>query len=532
MLKKIASKIKNNQKLWVIYLLALTSLTASYYFVSRGQNLLYGDALSRLNISRKILDNLTPGLAQLGNVWLPLPQILMLPFIWNSYLWHTGIAGTIVSTVAFIAGGMFLYATARLMTKSLASSFFALAIYSLNINLLYYQTTAMSETLFLFTLCASTYFLTKWISTKNRMYIIPAAAFVTAMTLVRYEGLAFLASSILLVYVYTWYRSRDFKTAESNTIMYATLACLGFTIWTLYLTVIFGDPLYWRNYYAGSSVSASKDGVKSFVFNLNVFQAAYKYFTAVVWMNGLIPTAFSLLALPFIVVDVIKNKKYVLLALLTSMSIAAFMVLTLQRNTPIDQPILSFETIMSPATHHFAEFNIRYGLLMLPLISLMAGYLFDRKSLVIKGLLIILFSVQIYSYISPSYAVIYEIPVGISTNITQGTPKEKAMAAWLKNNYDGGLIMISALKHDPQMLQMGFNYKTYIHEGTGNYWKRSRVNPQMYATWVAYDSMNKNDQVTKFLKNSSNLKEYYNKVYEKDGMLIYKIKTKPEKKII
>ena len=33
--------------------------------------------------------------------------------------------------------------------------------------------------------------------------------------------------------------------------------------------------------------------------------------------------------------------------------------------------------------------------------------------------------------------------------------------------------MISALKHDPQMLQLGFDYKTYIHEGTGKYWKES-----------------------------------------------------------
>jgi hypothetical protein len=204
------------------------------------------------------------------------------------------------------------------------------------------------------------------------------------------------------------------------------------------------------------------------------------------------------------------------------------MVLTLQRNTPIDQPTLTIANLISNTTSNYLEFNIRYGLILLPLVAILASYVFNYKNIFLKVLIVIIFSFQIASYFNPLYTIIYQIPQNVSRNTTQGTPKEKAMVEWLKTNYDHGLIMISALKHDPQMLQLGYDYKTYIHEGAGMYWKDTIKYPERYATWVVFDSYNKDDQVTKYLSNSKYLPEFYNLVYNNDGMKIYRIKTKPE----
>src|SRR5260221_6648194 len=103
-MKKIISFIDNHQTQIVLAFLSTVSLGAFIYYFTNGQILLYGDANSRLNIARGVLDSLTPGFGQLSNVWLPLPSFLMLPFIWNSYLLHTGIAGAIISMIAFILG--------------------------------------------------------------------------------------------------------------------------------------------------------------------------------------------------------------------------------------------------------------------------------------------------------------------------------------------------------------------------------------------------------------------------------------------
>src|SRR5438874_1306115 len=78
------------------FLLAFLSFFSSLAFFLTyfsGKLVDYADTMSRLDIARKVLDNLHPGFAQFGNVWLPLPQMLMVPFIWNTYLWHSGIAG-------------------------------------------------------------------------------------------------------------------------------------------------------------------------------------------------------------------------------------------------------------------------------------------------------------------------------------------------------------------------------------------------------------------------------------------------------
>ena len=60
---------------------------AGYYFTFVDPlSLAYFDANTRINITRRIFDNLTPGLGQIGNVWPPFPQILMLPCVFSDQL--------------------------------------------------------------------------------------------------------------------------------------------------------------------------------------------------------------------------------------------------------------------------------------------------------------------------------------------------------------------------------------------------------------------------------------------------------------
>ena len=51
------------------------------FFYRHGDVLLYGDAVAHINIARRVFDSKTPGLLQLGTVWLPLPHLLIMPFI-------------------------------------------------------------------------------------------------------------------------------------------------------------------------------------------------------------------------------------------------------------------------------------------------------------------------------------------------------------------------------------------------------------------------------------------------------------------
>jgi 4-amino-4-deoxy-L-arabinose transferase-like glycosyltransferase len=100
-------------------------------------------------------------------VWLPLPHILMLPFVWNRVLWMSGIAGSIASMAAYALGALGIFRLVRARAPHPAA-FLAAGIYALNPNLLYMQTTAMNEPLYLaFFIWAIVYF-DEWLRGLSR----------------------------------------------------------------------------------------------------------------------------------------------------------------------------------------------------------------------------------------------------------------------------------------------------------------------------------------------------------------------------
>src|ERR1700761_4678727 len=93
--------------------LALALVALSFCF-RHGMLLLYGDAVAHLHIARRVFDSITPGYRQLGSVWLPLPHILLLPFVANMAWWRSGLAGACVSIPSYVLGCGGIYRLARM----------------------------------------------------------------------------------------------------------------------------------------------------------------------------------------------------------------------------------------------------------------------------------------------------------------------------------------------------------------------------------------------------------------------------------
>src|SRR6266436_1119257 len=139
------------------WLTACVSIFFFLFYFRRGEVLLYGDAVAHINIARRVFDSRTPGLLQLGTVWLPLPHLLMIPFLVSNSMWRSGVGGSIPSMIAYGLGVVGIFRLVRgAMTWSgqpespaRATAWFAAAIYGLNPNLLYLQATAMTESVYL-----------------------------------------------------------------------------------------------------------------------------------------------------------------------------------------------------------------------------------------------------------------------------------------------------------------------------------------------------------------------------------------------
>jgi len=140
---------RRQREAWIAAAIAgCASLIAFLYYFYRGEILLYGDAVAHINIARRVIDSREPGIAQLGTVWLPMPHILQLPFIWMDPLWRTGSGGSIPSMIAYVLGAVGIFRLLRARTTAY-TAWVGFAIFAGNPSLLYMQSTAMTESIFL-----------------------------------------------------------------------------------------------------------------------------------------------------------------------------------------------------------------------------------------------------------------------------------------------------------------------------------------------------------------------------------------------
>jgi hypothetical protein len=136
---------------------ASISIASFIFYFRHDAVLLYGDAVAHINIARRVFDSRIPGLLQLGTVWLPLPHLLMLPFLFSDWAWRTGAGGSIPSMMAYVLGtiGIFRLVRSALSFRSgpdvtaRSTAWLAAVVYAANPNLIYLQTTAMTEAFYL-----------------------------------------------------------------------------------------------------------------------------------------------------------------------------------------------------------------------------------------------------------------------------------------------------------------------------------------------------------------------------------------------
>ena len=258
-------------------LLSLWSVGWVWFFQRHGYLAYYGDAEAHLNIARRIVDSRTPGYDELGSVWLPLLHVLMAVFVRNDALWRSALAGSIVSGISFVLAGAFLFATARRIFPGRAAAIAALAIFAFNPNLMYLQSTAMTEPLFMAAFLGTLYCAVRFRGTQGWGAACAAGVAATCGTLTRYDGW-FLIPFVALFILVAAERHRVLKA-----ILFAAIACIG--------------PLYWLghnwwccsnvlDFYNGPYSAKAIQGAATYP-GMGDWAKSFQYFrTAVRWCAG------------------------------------------------------------------------------------------------------------------------------------------------------------------------------------------------------------------------------------------------------
>lgn len=478
----------------VLLFLTIISISSFLIFYKNGFGLAYNDARSHLDIGRRVVEGLKPGLAQIGSVWLPLPHLLMLPTVWNDFMWHSGLSGALVSMISFVATGIIIFLFLKELGVGIIGRLVGTAIFAANINILYLQSTAMTEMLLLATMTAGAYELLLWFKKDNVLNLVKSAFWVMLSTLVRYDGWFLLIFATLLISIEV-FRKKGYKVTEGVIILFATLAGFGIFLWFMWNLLIFRDPLYFM--FGPYSAHTQQEQLEiagnlatkgNLLFSIKVFlySVAYNCNTFISILGGV----------GIIVLWLDKKLK-------TSMKIAATALLA-----PIIFNILSLylgqSVLFIQGLSGNTWFNARYGIMAMPSIAIFVGFLIHKAANLKYVLIGLMAFVLFFSFANMDAVTIDDARVGSSQkNVSE-------VSGWLNKHAKDkpGFVLISAASHDAIIFSSGLPMKKFIHEGTGKYWESATTMPDQWARWIIMRTYDDNDITYKAVNSTPAFKKY------------------------
>jgi len=463
--------------------------------------LLYGDAIAHMNIARRVFDSKTPGLLQLGTVWLPLPHLLMIPFLLSREMWQRCVGGSIPSMIAYTFGviGMF-----RLIRGALAgrvepvpaariAAWAGALVYAANPNLIYMQTTAMGEALYLAFFIWSVVYFSEFV--RGEKALTKCGLCLLAACLTRYDGwflAAAMAGIVLLANlpIANLFSSQlapyaSLRLPHATLAKFILLAAAGPALWLAYNGIVYRNPLEFENgpYSAkaierktqgttnpghpgsGNIVLAGQYFLKSAEANMAENQwlqrawillavAAMAGTALAYWLRrptepasafpGLIPLLFFLLPVPFYALSVAYG------------------------GVPI----------FVPEWWPFTHYNDRYGLQLLPAFTCALAVLVyfaveskDWNRKLRAALLASAFGVASLSYATVCYAG----PISLQEariNMRSRNQLELQLASWLKKLPPDATLLMYVGDHVGSLQRAGIPLEHVINEGNHRTWKQ------------------------------------------------------------
>ena len=350
-------------------LLGFMALIVCY---TRGYLLLYGDAVAHLGIARRILDTRNPGLVQLGGVWLPLPHLLMLPFVQKMEWWQNGLAGAWPSLACYVLGVAGFYRLSRRMLVP-RWALVATAFYGLNPNLLYLSTTAMTESLFLAQLiwmvlltveCVDAIRADQQSRVARRMIFLGLLIFAAVFT--RYDGWVLGAAAWCVVSWHLWRAGGLRRRVGASFAVFTLLAVAGPVLWLWYNQHFYHDPLdFLRGPYSAPAIEkrTSPPGSKHYRGWHNVGWALLFYTRTAQVVAAAWETGFAVMAAAVAGLWIALRRGTARASLLLWVPPAFYVYSVAYGSVPI----------FIPELYPHSYYNSRYGMEMLPALALFAS---------------------------------------------------------------------------------------------------------------------------------------------------------------
>lgn len=462
---------------------AAAGFLACLYSTGHGINLDYSDAQSHLTIARRIFDSKSPGFEQLGTVWLPVPHLLLVPFVLNMWLFSSGWAACLLGTAALSATAAGLYRISARLGLGRAARIASVLVLVGNPAVLYVYTTALTEPVLIMCLVAGMAGLAHWATSRRRMSPGELAVFAGipsgAAVLSRYEGWAMVLTGTAFVLVAARRRSGTWREALTMAAAYAMVPAAAVLWWLSYNWAIYGNPLEFMfgQYSAYAQQKNITDG-GLLPTKGNLGLSLWTFHWSVLETSGVVVLALAALGGGALMLRRGISNSTLLVAV--TGSAYAFALLSLY----LGQTAINNDHSL-PTTW----WNNRFALTALPLVAVLAAFAVNElarprwvRPWAMSVLLLALLAQNTWWIQDPTarLAVLAEGRMS-----AESTGNSTAAARWLGARYSsGGILMDESARGNAVLPVLGVPIREIYNRASGDHFAPALEDPARYAEWV------------------------------------------------
>ena len=416
------------------------------------------DARAHLVVARRILDSLTPGWQQIGAVWLPLPHVLNMLPVQIDAAYRTGASAIAMSVIAM---GVAAWALARLILSVTGSAFGGLAgaaLLAANPNVLYLQSTPMTEPLLIATCLVALMCTAAWIDRGAPSPPRAAGWAIVAAAMTRYEAWPICAALLALTAIVLVRRGAPISIAAHRAARLAVYPAIALLLFTLNSRWTIGTWFVPAGFYVPENEALGNAGLAFDQVRDTVYQLSG---TAWVW------PAYAAAAL--IAVTAVRSARRAPILLVLALAAAvALPWYAYYRGHPV---------------------RVRYAV---PLVAACAAITGTGIGLLWKPLRPIAAAAVVLWAVTQSPPLRQDTPlVAESQRDTANRGGRAAVTEYLRQHWDGTTIMMSmgSLAHYMHDLsQLGLGVRDFLQEGNEQLWVHAATEgPRGFVTWVVVE---------------------------------------------
>lgn len=482
------------------WLATCISVLSFLFYYRYAEIALYGDAVAHINIARRVIDSKTPGLLQLGTVWLPLPHLLMIPFLFSTQLWRTSAGGSLPSMAAYVFGviGIFRLVRGVLPKNEMKGVLTRLApwaaafAYASNPNVIYMQATAMGEAIYLAIFIWAIVYLSEF-ARGDLKALTKCGWCLFGACLTRYDGWFLAVCIMVLVLSRIIFAEKGTAGSKASKRLRIALAkfiflAAGPLLWFAYNGIIYRNPLEFENGpYSAKAIErrTQSSGNPGHPGTGNPMIAGMYFVKSAesnVAHNEWLQRTWILLLVATVAAVPIARRRWNSNHDASSGNIQWIPLIFLLAPIPFYALSISYGgvPIFIPYWWPFTHYNVRYGLQLLPALAVSIGLLvyflsrLQTKNPVLRAAApLSLLVLVVGSYLSVWQAT----PICLEearVNMRTRNQFQAQLATWIEKLPQDSTLLMYLGDHVGAVQRAGFPLKHTINEGNHRVWMQPR----------------------------------------------------------